>query len=159
MYGDHLQLFQLMEIVIMFRSLMFSLDIHGFSLFKQNLMSCPLFFNFKSWLNVYLIIKLLVFNLTRVVSIVIFIYIFNLLVLLIVSLVPIHINNKDVLNVNTDILSTPLWHCSLTVIFPKNIRMKLVLHHATSLIACQLPCYKINLPLKNFSIQHPTILS
>jgi hypothetical protein len=75
--------------------------------------------------------KSLVFNLTGVVSIVIFINTFNPMVLLIVFLALTHINNKDVLNVNTDILLTPRWHCSLTVIFPKNFRMKLVLHHAT----------------------------
>jgi hypothetical protein len=86
---------------------MFSLDIHGFFLFKQNLMSCKLFFNFKSWLNDYLIIKSLVINLTRVVSIVIFINTFNPLVLLIAFLVLTHINNKDVLIVNIDISLTP----------------------------------------------------
>jgi hypothetical protein len=47
MLGDHLQLFQLMEIVIMFRSLMFSIDIHGFFPIQAKSDVMPTFLQFQ----------------------------------------------------------------------------------------------------------------
>jgi hypothetical protein len=70
MYGDLAQFAPKMDSNIMFHFLMILVDILGFIIFLAKVMLVLSFLNFKIMLNVSLVLKLKLFNLIRVESII-----------------------------------------------------------------------------------------